>query len=244
MSAKVCKHLLVLACQALVLLPPISLPVFAQSVQFTSTPNYWGDARMAGGYNAYGTYSQPYTGYGLPGNGTPLNGRALPATFGLNYNKPRNGYGAAGNPAGMLMGATILGTGMLAAGASRLATLGRGGIGARSAYGDAQSNPQNYSKNQAAADERRRKQEEKIKGELQKAHEDNLKRQGLTANSGGASPSGQNPSDLQSRPQFSPQSGLGQPDNQVSERGMASEKLNADSAGDLIPGDTAKALSF
>lgn len=224
MSAKTRKSLLLLGQTGLFLVSLLlPAPVLAQTsfqTPMTSTPNYWGDPRM-GGYNGgYGTYSQPYTGYSVQGSGTPQTSRQLPGGFGGTFRSTSShANGSNFNASGMFLGGTIAGASLLSGAATRMTSMGRG-------LGSGMGSGRPSERSQEAADERRRKQEEKIHAELAKAHEENLKRQGIPVREQPAKPT------------------FNQDETQVSQRGLASEKFKDEAEGDLIPGDTAKALSF
>ena len=187
-------------------------------------PNYWGDARVNNA--AYGDYRNPYVGSPVYNNGTVNTKSTLPSNFGAtNYDNQRTagGSGSGFNPMGLMMGGAMVGGGALMMGAGRMAALGRGGLGHSMG-----SSPKAHANAMVKAERRRKEQEEKIQKELAQAHEQNMRKRGLN----------------QPRPEENMARNEAPPPSMVSERGLASQKFQDNVEGEVMEGDTARALSF
>ncbi len=134
--------------------------------------------------------------------------------------------------------------------AGRLANLRSGGLG------HSTESPAAYQKAQKDAEKRRQTQEEKIRGELAKAHQDNMKKRGLIpddqddAMSNNLGMGNGRPAPMAQAQGAVPAQMAGaapinsQPQSMVSESGLAADKFKNSALPDIEEGDTAKALSF
>lgn len=218
-----------------------------------TAPNYWGDARINN--TGYGDYRNPYTGQPVYDNGTINTKSTLPAGFsGTNYDNQRGRASTGGgfNPMGLVLGGGMIGGAALMMGAGRMANLRAGGLG------HSTESPAAYQKAQKDAEKRRQTQEEKIRGELAKAHQDNLKKRGLLPEpeeennspsnnismGGRPAPLSQSQGAVPAQMAGAPISQSSQPQSMVSESGLAADKFKNSALPDIEEGDTAKALSF
>lgn len=216
-----------------------------------TAPNYWGDARINN--TGYGDYRNPYTGQPVYDNGTVNTKSTLPAGFSGTYYDNQRGRASTGggfNPMGLVVGGGMIGGAALMMSAGRLANLRSGGLG------HSTESPAAYQKAQKDAEKRRQTQEEKIRGELAKAHQDNMKKRGLIpddqddAMSNNLGMGNGRPAPMAQAQGAVPAQMAGaapinsQPQSMVSESGLAADKFKNSALPDIEEGDTAKALSF
>lgn len=215
-----------------------------------TAPNYWGDARINN--TGYGDYRNPYTGQPVYDNGTVNTKSTLPAGFSGTYYDNQRGRASTGggfNPMGLVVGGGMIGGAALMMNAGRLANLRSGGLG------HSTDSPAAYQKAQKDAEKRRQTQEEKIRGELAKAHQDNMKKRGLISDdqdepmsnnlgmgNGRPAPMAQAQGAVPAQMAGAPINS--QPQSMVSESGLAADKFKNSALPDIEEGDTAKALSF